>query len=102
MAQQRRVMAAVDNSELAAGADLGQRRGDEVLLAQVRPDGSADLARHVFQGGHCDGASAEGAEHVPGEQDSIQALAAHVADDHPDPVSGRDDLIQIPADQGFT
>ena len=29
----------------------------------------ADLARHLFQGGQCDGAAPEGAEHVPGEQD---------------------------------
>jgi hypothetical protein len=33
MAQRRWVMAAVDNSKLAAGADLCQHRGDEVLLA---------------------------------------------------------------------
>jgi len=38
-------MAAVDDGERAAGGDLGQRRGDEVLLAQVRPDGPADFAR---------------------------------------------------------
>ena len=33
VAQQRRVMAAVDDGELAAGGDLGQYRGDEVLFA---------------------------------------------------------------------
>jgi hypothetical protein len=45
--QQRRVVAAVDDGEFAAGRDLGQRRGDEVLLAQVRPDGLADVAGHL-------------------------------------------------------
>ena len=48
VAQQRRVMAAVDNGQLASGGDLRQRCGDEVLLAQVRPDGLADLARHLL------------------------------------------------------
>jgi hypothetical protein len=81
--------------------DLCQDRGDEVLRAQVRRNGPADFARHVFHGGQCDGASPEGAEHVPGEQDGAQAVAAHVADDDPDPVPGGDDLIQIPADRGL-
>ncbi len=57
--------------------------------------------RYVFHGGYGDGVSPEGAGHLPGEQDSVQALAAHVADDHPDPVSNRDDLIQVPADRGL-
>ena len=45
--QQRRVMAAVDHGELAVGGDLGQRRGGEVLFAQVRSDGPADFARRL-------------------------------------------------------
>ena len=98
--QERRVMTAVDNGQLAGGGDLCQRRGDEVLRAQVRRDGPADLARHLFDGEHGDGAAPEGAEHVSGKQDSIQPLAADVADDHPDPMPGGDDHIQIPADRG--
>ena len=46
--QQRRVMAAVDNREFPAGCDLGQQCGDEVLLAEMRPDGPADFVGHVF------------------------------------------------------
>ena len=53
-------MAAVDDGQLAAGSDLGQRRGDEVLRAQVRRNGPADFARNVFHGGHCDRAPPEG------------------------------------------
>jgi hypothetical protein len=36
VAQQRRVVTAADDGQLAAGGDLGQDRGDEVLRAQVR------------------------------------------------------------------
>jgi DNA-binding NarL/FixJ family response regulator len=91
-------MAAVDNGQLAGGGDLCQHCSDEVLLTQVRPDGPADLAGHLFQCGRGDGASPEGAEHLPGEQDGVQAVAADIPDDHPDPGPGGDDLIQVTAE----
>jgi len=102
VAQQRRVMAAVDNGELAAGVNLGEHRGDEVLLAQVRPDRAADLARHLLYRGQRDRAAPERAQHLPGQHDGIQALAADVADDHPDAAPGGDDLVQVTANRSLT
>ena len=98
--QQRRVMAAVDDGDLAAGGDLSQRRGGKVLFAQVRSDGPADFARHLAQRGHRGGALLERAQHVPGQRDRVQALAADVSDDHPDAVRGGDDRVQVPAGPG--
>ncbi len=100
-AQQRRVMAAVDHGQLAGGGDLCQRRGDEALFAQVRPNRLADLARDLLHRRCCDGGPPEGAEHLPGEQDGVQAVAADVADDQPDPVPGGNDLIQVTAGRGL-
>ena len=93
-------MAAVNHGELPAGGDLGQHRGDEVLLAQVRPDGPADFARHLVQRGHGGRAAPERAQHVPGQQAASRPLAADVPDDDPDAVRGGNDVIQIPAGTG--
>src|SRR5262249_28728807 len=94
-------MAAVDDGQPAGGRDLRQRRGDEVLVAQVRPDRLADLARYLFHGGRGDSGSPESAEHLPSEPDGVQAAAADITYDQPDPLPGGDDLIQITADRGL-
>jgi len=50
----------------------------------------------VFHGGHCDRAPPEGAEHLPGEQDGVQALRAVASADLHNLVFRRDYRI-IPA-----
>ena len=74
MAQQRRVMAATDDGQLTADGGLGQHRGGEILLTQVRPDGPADFARHLVQCGHSYRAAPELAQDMPGQQGGVQAI----------------------------
>jgi len=68
--------------ETALGVDLLNRTRRKVELT---PAGRALLER---------------AQHVPGQQGRVQALAADVPDDDPDAVRGGDDLVQIPAGPG--
>jgi hypothetical protein len=74
-------VAAVDQLQLAAPAELGEHRGDEVLLAKPRPDAVVQLGGQLDQAG-VGGSHPEPGQHQRGQLHGLQALTLNVADQH--------------------
>ncbi|CAG7645781.1 hypothetical protein SBRY_40243 [Actinacidiphila bryophytorum] len=102
-------MAAVEDGRLAAAVrDLGEYGGGEPLGGLRGGEGGA-VAAHAGvhppgerrQVGFVVGGLAEGVDHRACRADRGEALAAHVADHHPQAVPGVDGLVEVAADPGL-
>src|SRR6185312_16495550 len=99
--QQSRWMPAADERILAVVSDLGDGGGDEVLVAEIGLDPAVDVLGDLREIGDVDGGSTEFAEDDGGGAHGRQALAPHVADEHPYRIRTSHDLVEIPADTGL-
>src|SRR5579862_3778268 len=95
----RRVAATEDLPLAGLRVDLRQQRGDELFMltpaasqARVEPSGQFRERVHLVRD------LPVHAQHVGRDFHRAEALAAHVADDHPDAMRGIRDVIQVAAD----
>src|SRR6185437_3485863 len=94
-----RVTAVEDRRPARFRVDLDEQRGDELLVtAKAAAKTRVQPARQFGERARYVRLLTEHAEHVGGELDRAEALAAHVAYDHPDAVpDGGDGLVQVAA-----
>ena len=96
-------VAAVERGHLAAGADLQQQDGHELLavvVAEVAPQRAVQPPEDTGEFGLLVGRLAEAAEHGGDGADGGEAMAAYVPDDGADAVRGGQHLVQIAAERG--
>ncbi len=85
--QRRRVTAVEDRGPPRFRVDLDEQRGDELLVPPQAPaEPRVQAGRELGERARVVRLLAEHAEHVGRELDRAEALAAHVAHDHPDAV----------------
>ncbi len=93
------MVAAVDEPE-PAGGYLGDHGGDEVLRSEVVDQPPVDLLGDLGEVAAGVGAVAEVPYGRGGQADGLQALAAYVADQHPQSAGGVGEGVQVAADDG--
>jgi hypothetical protein len=92
-------VATVDQLQLAVPTELGQHRGDEVLLAKPWPDAAVQLGGQLYQARLC-GGRAEAGQRLRGQRHRVQALAFDVADQHAKSLAGHGHVVEVAANQG--
>jgi hypothetical protein len=97
--QQRRVVAAVGVGHRPVRVELGQDRGDEVLVAHHSGDDLVQLRGDTVELGRDHRRLAEAAQHGRRQVDRLDALAAYVSHDHAHAVRRGDHLVEVATDQ---
>src|SRR5680860_757049 len=95
---QRRRMAEVDDPDLVA-RELQQHGRDEVLVTHVAAHRLVHGGDDVYQKESSEGGVPESAECDRRQADTVETLAAHVADDDPEPMGRLDRIVEVAPDE---